>query len=90
MKLTAFMLSSHSTDLNDNKYVYIFGITLYAGEGEGEQAQPQNTEYHYLASFFYPLFTCSNVKPDNWMYVVAISLNHPMFLNVSAVPDLIL
>ena len=56
--------------------------------GEGEGKQPQKTMYHYLASFFYPSFTFSHVQPETWVYVVAISLNHPIFPNVSAVHGL--
>ena len=64
----------------------LFCYLFVVGEGEGKQ--PQKTTYHYLASFFYPLFTFSHVKPATWVYVVAISLNHPIFPNVSAVQGL--
>ena len=57
----------------------------FTEESEEEETQPQKTAYHYLASFFYPLFTHSDTKPESWMYVVAISLNHPMFPNVSVI-----
>ena len=55
----------------------------FTEESEEEETQPQKTAYHYLASFFYPLFTYSDIKPESWVYVVAISLNHAVFPNVS-------
>ena len=55
----------------------------FTDESEEEETQPQETAYHYLASFFYPLFTYSDMKPESWVYVVAISLNHAVFPNVS-------
>ena len=55
----------------------------FTEENKEEETQPQKTANHYLASFFYPLFTRSDMKPDNWVYVVAISLRNFMFPNVS-------
>ena len=45
------------------------------------------TEHHIplLGIIFKPLLTCSHLNPENWVYAVAISLNHPMFLKVSTV-----
>ena len=75
-------------NLNTVVLLLSYCFTFYTEESEEEETQPQKTAHCYMASCFYPLFTYSDEKPESWVFVVAISRNHHVFPNVSALCSL--